>query len=90
MTSSLSYKWIPYNSIVRKTGICMQFKYKMTGDNNTLSLSFEIWSGNTTLVWRLCGNHGNLWKSGYICYQPRESFAVMKLFILLQFVGFFP
>lgn len=66
----------------------MQFKYKMTGDNNTLSLSFVTWSGNTTLVWRLYGNHGNLWKSGYICYQPQESFAVMKLLCCSSLVFF--
>lgn len=88
MTSSFSYKWIPYNSIIEKTGICMKFKYKMTGDNNTLSLSFQTWSGYTTLVWRLHGNHGNLWKSGYTCHQPQESFAVINLFCCSSFFVF--
>ena len=55
----------------------MKFKYKMTGESNTLSLSFETLSGNTTLAWRLHGNHGDMWKIGYISYQPQEKFAVI-------------
>ena len=77
ITSTFSYKWVPYNLNIEKTGMCMKFKYKMTGDNNTLSLSFETLSGNTTLVWRLHGNHGDMWKIGYISYQPQEKFAVI-------------
>ena len=85
MTSSFSYKWIPYNSIVEKTGICMKFIYKMTGENNTLSLSFETLSSHTTLVWRLHGNHGDMWKSGFISYRLEEPLAVIKLRCLYLF-----
>ena len=57
----------------------MKFKYKMTGNSNTLSLSFKTYAGDTTLVWRLHGNHGNMWKNGSLTYQPEEIFAVTKL-----------
>lgn len=66
----------------------MKFKYKMTGNNNTLSLSFKTYAGDTTLVWRLHGNHGNMWKNGSITYQPEEIFAVTKLFFTVFFCLF--
>ena len=76
MTSRFSYRWIPYNSIVNRTGICMKFSYKMTGNNNTLSLSFQTLSGDTTLIWDLHGDHGNTWRTGVITYRPNEKLAV--------------
>ena len=75
-TSRFSYEWIPYNAIVRKTGLCMIFLYKMTGDNNTLSVSFKTFSGKTSLVWALRGNHGNVWRMGMMTYHPDEEIAV--------------
>jgi hypothetical protein len=50
----------------------------MTGNNNTLSLSVQTFSGNTTLIWSLHGNHGNIWKTGVITYRPNEILAVGK------------
>ncbi len=79
-TSWFSYKWIPYNWIVRRTGICMRFLYKMTGNNNTLSLSFQNFSGGRTLLWSLHGNHGNIWETASITYWPNQSLAVCALF----------
>ena len=75
MTSSFSYKWIPYNSIVNRTGTCMKFLFKMTGNDSILSLYYQTFSGYKTLLWRLRGNHGGLWKSASITYQPDENFA---------------
>jgi hypothetical protein len=48
----------------------------MTGNNNTLSLSVQTFSGNTTLIWSLHGNHDNIWKTGVITYRPNEILAV--------------
>ncbi|CAB4036376.1 RNA-directed DNA polymerase from transposon X-element, partial [Paramuricea clavata] len=77
ITSWFSYKWIPYNSIVSRTGVCMKFQFKMTGNNNTLSLSVQTFSGNTTLIWSLHGNHDNIWKTGVITYRPNEILALI-------------
>ena len=54
----------------------MKFQFKMTGNNNTLSLSVQTFSGNTTLIWSLHGNHDNIWKTGVITYRPNEILAV--------------
>lgn len=72
------YDGVPHNWIIERTGICMKFWYKTTGDNNTLSLFFKTSSGSPSLRWRLHGNHGDLWKIGSISYMPNESFAVSR------------
>ena len=76
MTSSFSYEWIPYNSMVKRTGTCMKFLFKMTGNNSILSLYYQTFSGNKTLLWKLHGNHGDLWTSASITYHPDENFTV--------------
>jgi hypothetical protein len=48
----------------------------MTGNNNTLSLSFQTLSGDTTLIWSLHGDHGNTWRTGVITYRPNETLVV--------------
>ena len=58
----------------------MRFLYKMTGNNNTLSLSFQNFSGDRTLLWSLHGNHGNIWKTASITYWPNQSLVVCALF----------
>ena len=83
MTSSFTYEWISYDWIVEKAGICIKFKYKMTGNNNTLSLSFKTLFGHKTMVWELHGNHGHTWKNGFVTYKPEEMFAVTKLFFIV-------
>ncbi len=78
---SYKIKRIPYNWIVTRTGICMTFLYKMTGNNNTLSLSFQNSTGDRALLWSLHGNHGNIWKEASITYWPNQSLAVCALFV---------
>ena len=77
VTSFFSYKWIKYLKFLDKTGICLSFRYKITGDNNTLSMYFATLSGKKTLVWKVHGNHGNAWKNGKITYWPSESLSVI-------------
>ncbi|XP_028406441.1 MAM and LDL-receptor class A domain-containing protein 1-like [Dendronephthya gigantea] len=75
VTSSFSYKWIKYHKFLDRTGICFSFQYKITGDNNTLSMYFATLSGKKTLVWKIHGNHGNVWKYGEITYWPSENLS---------------
>ena len=62
----------------------MKFLVKMTGNSNTLSLYYQTFSGNKTLLWRLHGNHGDLWTSASITYHPDGNFAV-RLSIICSF-----
>ena len=59
------------------TGVCVKYQFKMTGKNNSLSVSFKTFSNVKTLHWKLRGNHGRVWgKYGAITYWPVEKFQV--------------
>ncbi|CAB3984347.1 MAM and LDL-receptor class A domain-containing 1-like, partial [Paramuricea clavata] len=74
-TSFFSYEWIDYHSFISITGICMEFLYKINGDNNILAIYFKSFAGTEKLAWKLQGNHGNAWNSGRITYWPSESLS---------------
>jgi hypothetical protein len=82
MTSSFSYKWIPYNPAVKRKGARIDFQYKITGNNNTLSLSVQTILGEKTLLWSIHGNHGSRWKNGVITYWPTGKFEVGLLVVV--------
>ncbi|XP_028397236.1 MAM and LDL-receptor class A domain-containing protein 1-like [Dendronephthya gigantea] len=75
MIARFTYDGVPYNWVIERTGVCIKFRYKSTGDNNTLSLSFKTSSAPLSLRWSLHGNHGDVWKTGSISHMPNESFA---------------
>jgi hypothetical protein len=54
----------------------VNFQYKLTGDNNILSIFVQTVSGKRTLLWSLHGNHGSTWKNGIITYWPAEKLEV--------------
>ena len=74
--SRLTYKWVPFNFITNKTGVCLKYSYKITGSNNTLSVSFQSLLGEKNKVWQLKGNQGSNWERGEVFIVPTQDFTV--------------
>ena len=76
VTASFTLDVIRYQEAMEVIGVCVQFYFKSTSNNNTLSVYVEYSAGRENLLWHVKGDHGANWTKASVHFQTTESFTV--------------